>query len=186
MALHTGARLDVSLKLSRPFETDTQAARHSIRDEVPIPCIAGSALTGVLLISLLPDPHLDAPCVLQEMSPDVLDKYAALAGVGGHTNNFFTKGASKVHDAVLGCAARPLSRRRLQDGVSVMGLFPGDRGQELAVWSYFINTTIVRTAVCCVSLLYCSMVVHRRKGRCMICVQYEEGLMVRLNTRTDV
>ncbi len=40
------------------------------------------------------------------MSPDVLDKYAALAGVGSHSNNFLAKGATRVHDAVLGYGLR--------------------------------------------------------------------------------
>ena len=49
--------------------------------------------------------------MLQEMSPDVLDKYAALAGVGSHSHNFLTKGATRVHDAVLGCGLRLTSCR---------------------------------------------------------------------------
>ena len=36
----------------------------------------------------------------------MLGKYASLAGVGTHSHNFLTKGAGKVHDAVLGCGSR--------------------------------------------------------------------------------
>ena len=43
----------------------------------------------------------------QAMSLDVLDKYAALAGVGSHSHNFLAKGATRVHDAVLGCGLQP-------------------------------------------------------------------------------
>ena len=47
------------------------------------------------------------PNVRQAMSPNVLDKYAALAGVGSHSHNFLAKGATRVHDAVLGCDQPP-------------------------------------------------------------------------------
>ena len=48
--------------------------------------------------------------VRQELSPDVLDNYAALAGVGRNSCSFSTKGAYKVQDAVLGCVVSPALR----------------------------------------------------------------------------
>ena len=38
----------------------------------------------------------------------MLESYASLAGVGGHSHNFFTKGVGRVHDAVLGCGLEVL------------------------------------------------------------------------------
>ena len=80
-------------------------------------CMLPNARSLALLTSY-PDPQ---PLTVQEMSPEVLDKYASLAGVGGHSHNFFTKGASKVHDAVLGC---DLGRKSAQCQVWSQGQVP--------------------------------------------------------------
>ena len=43
--------------------------------------------------------------LLQETPPDILDKYAALAGVGQANTNVLSKSAVRVRNAVLGCVA---------------------------------------------------------------------------------